>query len=80
MNFRIALVFCLLAGGVRAQKFPFDVHVRPHYTHSALGVQAFAYAQVGDNILIIGGRKDGLHRRQPFASMDSAGNSLRFTI
>jgi len=63
-----------------AQEFPYNVHVRPGYTHEALGVQAFAYAQVDDEILIIGGRKDGLHRRQPFASMDSAGMNQFITL
>ena len=80
MKFWIGLAFSLLMTCASAQSFPYDVHVRPHYTHPALGVQAFAYAQVKNEILIIGGRKDGLHRRQPFASMDSAGMNQFITL
>lgn len=40
------------------------------------GVQSYAWAQSNNNeLLIIGGRIDGLHRRQPFAAFDPAGNN-----
>jgi hypothetical protein len=37
------------------------------------GIQSYAYAQHDGKWLIVGGRIDGLHRRQPFASFDVAG-------
>ncbi|HRH64953.1 MAG TPA: T9SS type A sorting domain-containing protein [Bacteroidia bacterium] len=39
------------------------------------GLQAFAYGQYDGKWLMIGGRTDGLHQRQPFASFASAGNN-----
>lgn len=80
MKFLIGICLSVLSWSAFGQAFPFDVHVRPSYSHPALGVQAFAYAQVNNELLIIGGRKDGLHRRQPFASMDSAGMNQFITL
>lgn len=44
------------------------------------GVQSFSWAKSGDEVLIIGGRLDGLHRRQPFASFDSAGHNNQLIV
>ena len=45
-----------------------------------VGVQAFAHATDGSNWLILGGRTDGLHRRQPFASFDKQGNNTLIQV
>lgn len=37
------------------------------------GLQAYVIGESGGKWLVIGGRKDGLHRRQPFATFDVAG-------
>lgn len=37
------------------------------------GLQAYVIGESGGKWLVIGGRKDGLHRRQPFAAFDVAG-------
>lgn len=37
------------------------------------GLQAYVIGEAGGKWLVIGGRKDGLHRRQPFAAFDVAG-------
>lgn len=37
------------------------------------GLQAYVIGEAGGKWLVIGGRKDGLHRRQPFAAFDEAG-------
>jgi hypothetical protein len=44
------------------------------------GMQSFAYGQSNGKWLIIGGRTDGLHRRQPFASFDAAESNKRITV
>lgn len=42
---------------------------------SAPGVQSFAWGQANGKWLIIGGRRDGLHQRQPFAAFLAADNN-----
>lgn len=44
------------------------------------GIQSFAWARQDDKILIIGGRLDGLHRRQPFAAFDEAGHNTSLIV
>ncbi len=44
------------------------------------GVQAFAFGQYEGKWLIVGGRLDGLHRRQPFASFHYAGNNDQLVV
>ena len=43
-------------------------------------MQAFAYGQHEGKWLIVGGRLDGLHRRQPFASFAATGNNLQLIV
>jgi hypothetical protein len=44
------------------------------------GLQSFAFAQHNGKWLIVGGRLDGLHRRQPFAAFDVAGNNNQIIV
>lgn len=44
------------------------------------GLQAYAFGQANGKWLIVGGRLDGLHRRQPFASFDIAGNNNQLIV
>ncbi len=41
------------------------------------GLQSYVWARDGDTWLIFGGRLDGLHRRQPWASFDLDGHNRR---
>ena len=44
------------------------------------GLQSYAFAQDNGKWLFIGGRQDGLHRRQPWASFDAAGNNNQLLV
>lgn len=45
------------------------------------GLQSFAFGAYQGKWLLLGGRADGLHRRQPFASMDAEGaNAYVFVV
>ncbi|MBK6445932.1 MAG: hypothetical protein IPF81_11780 [Bacteroidetes bacterium] len=44
------------------------------------GLQSFVHAQVDGKWLLIGGRTDGLHQRQPFASFAVAGNNTNIYV
>ena len=45
-----------------------------------VGVQSFSYARSGDEILVLGGRLDGLHQRMPNASFDAAGHNDQLIV
>ncbi|MDK2771192.1 MAG: hypothetical protein KYX68_03030 [Flavobacterium sp.] len=46
--------------------FPFDVVLTPINVTGLPGLHSYAFAQHNGKWLIIGGRKDGIHARQPF--------------
>ena len=45
-----------------------------------MGLQSFAFGQYDGKWVLIGGRLDGLHRRQPFASFDSIGHNNQILV
>ncbi|MBL0174809.1 MAG: T9SS C-terminal target domain-containing protein [Ignavibacteria bacterium] len=67
------LLFCTVA--LQAQDAPFDVRLEQVDVPGFTGVQSFAFGQHDGKWLILGGRIDGLHRRQPFASFAAAGQN-----
>jgi hypothetical protein len=44
------------------------------------GLQAYVFGQHNGKWLVFGGRLDGLHQRQPFASFDGAGNNNQLIV
>lgn len=72
------LLFVVLT--IKAQNTPFDIQLTPIQVEGVGGLQAFAFGQHEGKWLIIGGRLDGLHRRQPFASFDVAGHNTQLNV
>jgi hypothetical protein len=58
----------------------YTVVVIPVNADGLPGFQSATVAYYGDEVLIIGGRLDGLHRRQPNVSFDSAGHNNRLFV
>lgn len=75
----IAGMFMLLQTNF-AQIHPFEIQLNPLTISELGGVQSFAVAQHEGKWLIVGGRLDGLHRRQPFASFDIAGHNNQWLV
>lgn len=78
MNFNIPTFFFLLflGAGIQAQSsFPFQVELRAKTIPNLGGIQAFAFAQHQGKWLILGGRTDGLHARQPFNAFPASGSN-----
>ena len=71
------LFFCY---SVYSQKTPFNIHIEPMNLNGIGGLQSFAFAQYDGKWILIGGRLDGLHRRQPFAAFDVAGNNNQILV
>jgi len=63
-----------------AQIQPFDLLLEPLTIPSLPGLQSFAWGQWNGKWLLVGGRTDGLHRRQPPVSFDPAFNNDRFIV
>ncbi|MFZ4400889.1 MAG: hypothetical protein ACOYO1_12710 [Bacteroidales bacterium] len=71
----------LFSFNINAQTTPFNIFLEPINIPELIGIQSYAYGQHNGKWLIIGGRIDGLHRRQPFASFDMDGyNTQLFVI
>lgn len=76
----LSLLFCGIGLQLAAQSAPFNVYLEPMSIPGVGGLQSYAYGQHEGKWLIIGGRLDGLHRRQPFAAFDEAGNNNQIIV
>ncbi len=83
MNFRKSYFACIafvLMNYVHAQNTAFQIVLEPLNISGLGGLQSFAYGQHNGKWLLVGGRLDGLHRRQPFAAFDQAGHNTRLIV
>ena len=76
----LTLFLILLSITLRSQTAPFNISIVPMNIDGLGGLQSFAFAQHNGKWLIVGGRLDGLHRRQPFAAFDVAGNNNQIIV
>ena len=82
MNKYFTILFFLLCGFklVQAQNVYYEVQLEQIDVPELGGLQSYAYGTSENEWLIIGGRLDGLHRRQPWASFDEAGNNQNLMV
>ena len=77
----ITLVFVFLSTFVNAQStFPFDIVLDAVTINGAPGLQSYSKAEHNGDWLILGGRTDGLHQRQPWQAFDAAGHHLNAVV
>lgn len=79
----ISLLFVLFISNnihIKAQTVQYQVLLEPLTIPGLEAVQSYAYGQYDGKWLIIGGRTDGLHRRQPFASFSESGNNRTLLV
>ncbi len=76
----LSLVFSVFALQLSAQSSPFNIQLEPLNIPNVGGLQSYAFGQHDGKWLIIGGRLDGLHRRQPFATFDIAGHNNQLIV
>lgn len=62
------------------QTAPFNIAIEPLNISGLGGLQSFALGQDNGKWLLVGGRLDGLHRRQPWASFDIAGHNNQLIV
>ncbi|MGE0568390.1 MAG: T9SS type A sorting domain-containing protein [Bacteroidia bacterium] len=71
----LAFVFLTLFGYTQQISFAYGVSLKPITITNLPGVHSFAFAQSNDKWLIVGGRLDGLHARQPFNAFPASSNN-----
>ena len=75
----ITAMFLLVGGSLLAQP-TFNLQLQPLPIDGAPALQSYAYGTWGDDWLLLGGRIDGLHQRQPFAAFDEASQNDRIFV
>ncbi|MFZ1702712.1 MAG: T9SS C-terminal target domain-containing protein [Saprospiraceae bacterium] len=71
----IILINLFFVLALHAQENQFTFLLKPIDISGLAGVQSYGLGQYEGNWFIFGGRLDGLHQRQPFASFDIAGHN-----
>jgi hypothetical protein len=74
----LGLIFLSLS--VFSQTTPFNIYIEPMNISGLGGLQAYAFGQHNGKWLVVGGRLDGLHRRQPFAAFELAGHNNQLIV
>ncbi len=74
------LILITLSLNIFGQTDPFDIVIEPININGLGGLQSFAFGQDNGKWLLVGGRLDGLHRRQPWASFDIAGHNNQLIV
>ncbi len=77
----VLLLFISSLAQVQNNKIPFVLRLELVEVNNFPALQSFAYATWQGKWLLVGGRKDGLHRRQPWASFDEEGqNNFMYVV
>jgi len=83
MKYWFIALICLAQSAFSQQPLTIDdysVVLRPLEIEGLMGLQSYSFGQYDGKILFIGGRLDGLHRRQPWASFDSIGHNNQIVV
>ena len=78
----LLFITALIIGINLTAQEPFNVEIEPLSITNAPGLHSFAFGKTSDNKwVIVGGRTDGLHQRQPFAAfLENDNNKEVFVI
>lgn len=76
----ILLVASISITGILFAQSDFRFHLQEVPLSGFQGVQSFAVGEHAGLWMVVGGRTDGLHRRQPFASFDAAGGNNKLQV
>lgn len=76
----IFTIFALTIFSLNSQSVHYQVELEPIEITEIGGIQSYAFGTHNGEWLIIGGRLDGLHQRQPFAAFDSQGRNNQLIV
>jgi hypothetical protein len=80
IRFLLLVAIFLISNYNYAQTVPFEISIEPMNIPGLGGIQSYAFGQYDGKWLIVGGRLDGLHKRQPWASFDVAGHNNQLIV
>ncbi|WP_320814467.1 hypothetical protein [Flavobacterium sp.] len=79
-NFLVFLVFSFFQLMQGQNDFPYNVVLTPVTITGLPGLHSYAFGQHNGKWLIIGGRKDGMHARQPFNAFPGSQNNTNIYV
>lgn len=79
-KFNIILIAIFLSANLKSQTSNLNIVLVPLNIPNLVGIQSYAFGQSNGKWLIVGGRLDGLHQRQPFASFSIAGHNNQLIV
>ena len=79
-SFTLMIVSVAAIAQNKVRPASFSLRLEPLEIDGLPGLQSFAFATWQDKWLLVGGRIDGLHRRQPWASFSEAGQNRHFYV
>jgi hypothetical protein len=74
------IALSLFGSTIFAQSASFNIAIEPFQIPELGGLQSYSFGQSQGKWLLVGGRLDGLHRRQPWASFDEAGHNNQLIV
>lgn len=80
LKYLLLIATFIISNYTYAQQAPFEISIEPLTITGLGGIQSYAIGQHNGKWLIVGGRLDGLHRRQPWASFDVAGHNNQLIV
>ena len=78
--FAYIIVIVLSVSSFAQQSFNYSVELEPVVISDLPGLHSYALGQNDGKWLVIGGRKDGMHARQPFTSFPSSQNNTEIYV
>lgn len=79
-NILIVFLLAFFQSTTAQSTFEYDVVLTPVSVSGLPGLHSYAFAQHNGKWLIIGGRKDGVHARQPFNAFPGAQNNTNIYV
>lgn len=73
--FVLGLFIVNLKAFAQTTTFPFEIELKADSVAGFNGLHSFAYGQLDGKVLLIGGRPDGIHARQPFNAFPASQNN-----
>jgi hypothetical protein len=80
MKNTLLFLFLIFITNISAQESPFQLYLEPLEIQEVGGLQVFAVAENDGKWLILGGRLDGLHQRQPWSAFDVNGKNNQIIV
>ena len=81
MKYIINLSFFIAFTALSAQtSFPYEISLEPMVVNGLDGLQSYAFGQHEGKWLLLGGRRDGLHARQPFNAFPASQNNTNLDV